>query len=368
VRVMIAGGGTGGHISPDIAIADALERLAPGVEVFFMGRSGSIEERLVGRTGRGFVAVPSRGLRRSADLRNLAMPFIVLAGFARSVAVLASRRPAAAVGTGGFVSMPPILAAQALRIPTVLQEQNSYPGLATRSLSRWASSVHTSFEETAEHLPRAREIALSGNPVRSEFEATDRAESRKKLGLSPTGAVVLFVGGSGGAVRINEAVMGAAGRLSELGVELVVQTGSADVDRVRSALAAVDTRVVVEPFFDDMATAYSASDLVVSRSGATAIAEIEIVGRPSLLVPYPYATEGHQMKNARAVESAGAAVVVPDDELTGERLADEVSELLNDRTRLALMAQRAGTLARPDAAEQVAGAVLALVQNGSRAQ
>ncbi len=357
---MIAGGGTGGHISPGIAIADALERSAPGTEVFFMGRSGSIEERLVGRTGRNFVAVPSMGLRRSADIRNLGMPFVVVAGFLRALGVLAGRRPDAAVGTGGFVSLPPMLAARTLGIPLVLQEQNSYPGLATRVLSRWASSVHTSFEETAAHLPRAREIAMSGNPVRSEFEATDRAQSRRTLGLDPAGAVVLFVGGSGGARRINEAVADAAGRLAGMGVELIVQTGAADVEIVRAALAGAAVKAVVEPFFDDMATAYAASDLVVSRSGATAIAEIEIVGRPSLLVPYPYATEGHQMKNARAVEKAGAAVVVPDDELTGERLADEVAGLLKDGTRLALMARRARALARPDAAERVGEAVLAL--------
>ncbi len=365
VRVMIAGGGTGGHISPGIAIADALERSAPGIEVFFMGRRNSIEERLVGRTGREFVAVPSMGLRRSIDIRNVAMPFVVVAGFARALGVLAARRPAAAVGTGGFVSMPPVLAARALRIPVVLQEQNSYPGLATRVLSRSASSVHTSFEETAAHLPCAREVVLSGNPVRSEFEVTDRAESRIRLGLDPEGAVVLLVGGSGGARRINDAVASAAGRIAGMGVQLVVQTGTADVDKVRAAVAEAGVRAIVEPFFDDMATAYAASDLVVSRSGATAIAEIEIVGRPSLLVPYPYATEGHQMKNARAVEKEGAAVVVPDDELSGERLADEISELLKDSARLALMAQRARALARPDAAERVAETVLALTRRGS---
>lgn len=368
MKVMIAGGGTGGHISPGIAIADAMERSAPDIEVFFMGRRGSIEERLVGRTGRAFVAVPSMGLRRSADIRNLGMPFVVAAGFVRALGVLAGRRPAAAVGTGGFVSMPPILAARALGIPVVLQEQNSYPGLATRVLSRWASSVHTSFEETAAHLPRAREIALSGNPVRSEFEATDRGQARAKLGLNPEAPVVLFVGGSGGARRINEAVASAAERLAGAGVELIVQTGRADAETVRAALAGIGVKAVIEPFFDDMATAYAASDLVVSRSGATAIAEIEIVGRPSLLVPYPYATEGHQMKNARAVEAAGAAVVVPDDELTGERLADEVLELLADRTRLALMAQRARALAMPDAAERVGEAVLALTLSGRRRQ
>jgi UDP-N-acetylglucosamine--N-acetylmuramyl-(pentapeptide) pyrophosphoryl-undecaprenol N-acetylglucosamine transferase len=365
---MIAGGGTGGHISPGIAIADALESAEPGVEVFFMGRRGSIEERLVGRTGREFVRVPSMGLRRSADIKNLAMPFVVLGGYLRALGVLAARRPAVAVGTGGFVSMPPTLAARTLGIPVVLQEQNSYPGLATRVLSGTASVVHTSFEETRGHLPKARRIELSGNPVRSEFEVTDRKAARARLALDDGATVVLFVGGSRGARRINEAVSAAAPRLAAKGLSVIAQTGTDDVESVRRALAEAGVPSIVEPFFDDMATAYAACDLVVSRSGATAIAEIEVVGRASLLVPYPYATEGHQMKNARAVETGGAAVVVPDEELTGDRLADEIGTLLGDGARLALMAQRARTLARPDAAERIAESILALgtTQRGGR--
>lgn len=366
MKVMIAGGGTGGHISPGIAIADALERARPGVDVFFMGRSGSIEERLVGRTGRAFVAVPSMGLRRSADARNVAMPFVVAAGYVKALGVLASRRPDAAVGTGGFVSLPPMLAARTLGVPVVLQEQNSFPGLATRVMSRWAAVVHTSFEETASHLPRARRLSLSGNPVRSEFVGADRETARRELGLSPSATVVFFVGGSRGASRINSAVSGAAPRFADAGVTMIVQTGRDDLSGVRAAVRAAGASAIVEPFFDNMAAALAACDLVVSRSGATAIAEIETVGRPSVLVPYPYATEGHQMKNARAVEKAGAAVVVPDDELTAERLADEVIALTGDRARLALMAERAGALARPDAAERVAESVLALALSTQR--
>jgi UDP-N-acetylglucosamine--N-acetylmuramyl-(pentapeptide) pyrophosphoryl-undecaprenol N-acetylglucosamine transferase len=361
---MIAGGGTGGHVSPGIAIAEALEQLEPGIEVFFMGRSGSIEERLVGRTGRSFVAVPSKGLRRGLYAGNVAVPFVVGAGYLKALAILAARRPAAAVGTGGFVSLPPMAAALSLGVPVVLQEQNSYPGLATRLLSSMAAGVHTSFEETASFLPRARRIELSGNPVRSALSATGREAARERLGLPQDARVVLFVGGSRGASRINAAVSDAARRLSEADVALIVQTGHDEIEDVRCALEPAGARAVVEPFFDDMASAYAASDLVVSRSGATAIAEIELVGRPSILVPYPYATEDHQTKNAWSVVKGGAATVIPDGELTGERLADEVLGLIEDGARLALMAQRARTLARPDAAERVAESVLALARSG----
>jgi UDP-N-acetylglucosamine--N-acetylmuramyl-(pentapeptide) pyrophosphoryl-undecaprenol N-acetylglucosamine transferase len=357
---MIAGGGTGGHIFPGLAIAEALERSRPDTEVFFAGRRGSIEERVVSRTGRPFLAVPSMGLRRKADVRNLAMPFVVAGGYAKALAVLSRRKPDAAVGTGGFISVPPIAAAVTLRVPVLLQEQNSYPGLATRILSRWAGAVHVTFEETREHLPNARAIEVSGNPVRSGLALTDRAEARESFGLSPEAPVILAFGGSKGAVRINEAIKAALPRLRELGAEFILQTGSGGAADMESAADAAGVRAVVKAFFDDMGQAYAACDLVVSRAGATTIAELTLLGKASILVPYPYATEDHQMKNARAMERAGAAVVIPDGELTGERLAGLIEGLLSNRHQLAAAADAAGTLARPDAADRVAQAVLVL--------
>lgn len=358
MNIMIAGGGTGGHISPGIAIAEALERLEPGVGVFFVGRKASIEERVVGRTGRDFVSVPSAGLRRRADLRNLAMPFIVAAGYAKALGVVASRRPSVAVGTGGFVSLPPVAAARTLGVPVVLQEQNSYPGLATRLLSRFAESVHITFEETRSYLPRAKNVTVSGNPVRGALSAIDASEARARLGLSAGVPVVFFVGGSKGAHRINTAVTESMGALSDLGAELIIQTGSEDEEMVKRAAERVGAKAVVKAFFDDIAPAYAASDLIVSRAGATAISEIALVGRAAVLVPYPYATEDHQTKNALALQREGAAIVVPDAELTAERLVNTVTELLRDGTRLAPMAQSARRFARPDAAERVARAIL----------
>lgn len=357
---MIAGGGTGGHICPGVAIADAIRTEEPGAEVFFMGRSGSIEERVVERSGYPFVAVPSMGLRRGLDARNLGVPFAVLAGYLTAVVRLAGRRPDVAVGTGGFVSLPPIVAAGTLGVPVLLQEQNSYPGLATRVLSRIAESVHASFGGTERHLPRARRVVVSGNPVRRDFATADRAGARESLGLADAGTVVLFLGGSRGARRINEAVAGAGAALRDADIALVVQTGKDDLARVARALREAGARAVVRDFYDNIAEAYAAADLVVSRAGATAISEIAFVGRPSVLVPYPHATEGHQMKNAVAMQEAGAAVVVPDQDFTSERLADVVRGLIEDRERLTSMADAARTVARPDAATQVARAVLAL--------
>ena len=353
---MIAGGGTGGHIFPAIAIADAVERLEPSAKVFFAGRAGSLEERVMRAAGRPFLAVPSMGLRRSADARNALVPFVVAAGYAKALGAMVGRRPDCAVGTGGFVSLPAVAAAWSLGTPVVLQEQNSYPGLATRLLSRLAREVHTSFEVTASYLPHARRTIVSGNPVREEFLRADRKASRERLGV-PADAFVLFVvGGSRGARTLNRAVMDSAGRLAALDVAVIAQTGADDEGDVREALNG--SRALVRAFFDDVADCYAAADLVVARAGATTIAEIEAVGRPSVLVPYPYATEDHQTKNALAMEEAGAAVLVPDGEMTGERLIALVGELKSDRARLTRMSDRARSLARPDAADRVARAVL----------
>ena len=363
---MIAGGGTGGHIFPGIAIAEAIERRSSVVEVFFMGRRGSLEERVVSHTGRRFVSVPSIGVRRGANLRNAAVPFVVAAGYASALAALEGARPVVAIGTGGFVSVPPLLAARTLGVPVVLQEQNSYPGLATRLLSRFAREVHVSFDGTGSHLPRARKVVVSGNPVRSSFRDVDRGSARESLGLAEESRVVFCVGGSRGAHRLNQAVAGAAEQLHSLGVELIAQTGSDDEDAVASAVREAGLRAVVRAFFDDVEKAYAASDLVVSRAGATAIAELTLVGRPSVLVPYPHATEDHQMKNARALEAAGASVVVPDSEFTADALVSLVRELTGDAARLRAMADAARKLARPDAADRVGRATLAVATGSPR--
>jgi len=369
---MIAGGGTGGHIFPAIAIADAVERTDPSAEVFFAGRGGSLEERVMGATGRPFLAVPSMGLRRRADIRNAAVPFIVAAGFLKAAGAMAGRRPDCAVGTGGFVSLPAVAAAKLLGSPVVLQEQNSYPGLATRVLSRVALSVHTSFDVTSSYLPAARRTVVSGNPVRREFLEIDRRKARERLGVPEDADVVFVLGGSRGARSLNSALADAAASLRRMGIVVVAQTGSGDramVERALSSLRQTGTapggmNAIVRAFYDDVADCYAAADLVVARAGATTIAEIQAVGRPSVLVPYPYATEDHQTKNAEAMVRAGASVLVPDRELTGARLAEVIEEILGDRARLTQMSDRARSLARPDAADRVARAVLVAARGG----
>jgi UDP-N-acetylglucosamine--N-acetylmuramyl-(pentapeptide) pyrophosphoryl-undecaprenol N-acetylglucosamine transferase len=209
-------------------------------------------------------------------------------------------------------------------------------------------------------------VVVSGNPVRSSFALADPVRSRSDLGLSRETPVLFVLGGSRGAHRLNRAVVDAAGRLKQMGLQVVAQTGAEDHEAVRTGLAAAGVRAVVAPFFDRVEACYAAADLVVARAGATSIAEIALVGRPSILVPYPYATEGHQMANARAMEGAGAALVVPDADLSGVTLAARIEELVNNRARLEAMADAARALARPGAAERVARATLALAEGSRR--
>jgi UDP-N-acetylglucosamine--N-acetylmuramyl-(pentapeptide) pyrophosphoryl-undecaprenol N-acetylglucosamine transferase len=205
-------------------------------------------------------------------------------------------------------------------------------------------------------------VVLSGNPVRSSFGLADSRRSRGDLGLSHDAPVLFVLGGSRGAHRLNRAVIEAARRLKEMGLQVIAQTGADDYEAVRTGLEGAGVRAVVASFFDRVEACYAAADLVVARAGATSIAEIALVGRPSILVPYPHATEGHQMANARALEEAGAARVVPDADLSGATLAARVEELVNDRARLDSMADAARALARPGAAERVARATLALAE------
>ncbi len=358
---MITGGGTGGHIFPGIAVAEAIEELSPEAEVFFMGRGGSIEERVVLRTERRFVTVPSMGIIRGAVIRNVAVPFVVAVGCLKAVSALAMKRPDVAVGTGGFASLPSVVAARALGVPIVLLEQNCRPGLATRVLSRFAEVVHVTFAESEKYLPRARRIEHSGNPVRRGFDELDRAAARRALGLSREATVVMVVGGSRGAKRLSLAVADAMQRLSAAGVEFVIQTGAEELEHVRRQAVLVGARAIVEVFFEDLARVFAACDIVVSRAGAATLAETAIVGRPAILVPYPHATDDHQTKNARSVENAGAAVVISDGEFTGDRLADTIEGLLRDRKRLTSMSSAVRVLARPDAAYRVAQDILAVV-------
>jgi undecaprenyldiphospho-muramoylpentapeptide beta-N-acetylglucosaminyltransferase len=359
---LIAGGGTAGHVQPAIAIAKALvARGHKQTAVELVGSERGIEARLVPEAGFELTLLPGRGIQRKLTLQNVTSLMALVVAFWRAWRLVGSRRPQVVVSVGGYASVPCALAAVVRRVPVVVAEQNAAPGAANRLVSRFAKACAVSFPDTP--LPRA---VVTGNPVRPEVLAIDRrrdaAGARMRLDIQPDRRVVLIFGGSLGALRINRAALDAvrqwAGR-GDLHVRHVI--GARDWDELTAPGSPVPPgaplRYQALEYDDDMPTALAAADLAVCRSGASTSFELLAAGLPSILVPSPFVTADHQTANARHMERAGAAVVVPDAELDGRRLAFEVDKLLGDPRRLAQMTQAALAAAQPRAADDIAALV-----------
>ena len=353
---MIAGGGTGGHLFPGIAVAEALRRRDAGAAVLFVGSARGIEARVVPQTGFALETLPIAPLRGQGPRDRLS----ALAALARSVGrareIGATFAPNAIVGLGGYASAPAVVAGRMAGTPIVLLEQNARPGLTTRLLARLADRVCVSFPESAAAFAPGKTV-VTGNPVRWTTGGAAAAGSAVRPGFG-----ILVFGGSAGARTLNAAGPGLRAALADVpGLRLVHQTGAEAEQRVRAAYASAGVEADVRPFIADMGAAYAAADLVICRAGATTIAELEALGKPAILVPYPYAADDHQRANAESLVRAGAARMVLDAEATPERLAAEVRALRAPGV-LAGMAERMRSLARPDAAERVLDAVEALIR------
>jgi len=356
LTVLFAGGGTGGHLYPALAIAEQIRSLRPDAEVMFVGTKGRIEARVVPERGYRLFTIWISGLRRKLAISTLLVPVKAVVAFVQSLVILLRIRPAAVVGTGGYVCGPVVLAAAGLGMPTVLQEQNSVPGMTTRILSGFVDEVHVAFDGTRELLKRAARVLVSGNPVRAAVGKVSRGEGARRFGLSPERKTLLVFGGSAGATSINNVMLGLLPDLAAMQIQVLWQTGERDFGRI-SAVAGREAGVCVRQYIEEMEYAYAACDLAVCRAGATTVAELTCAGVPSVLVPYPFATADHQTENARALERAGAAVLCPDVVL-GARLGETAKLLFGDPEKLRRMASSAKALGKPEAARVIAEAVL----------
>jgi UDP-N-acetylglucosamine--N-acetylmuramyl-(pentapeptide) pyrophosphoryl-undecaprenol N-acetylglucosamine transferase len=355
VKVMIAGGGTGGHVFPGIAVAEELRRSHPGAAVVFVGSRRGLEAQAVPAAGFPIRFVQARGFPRRAWWRWPAAVASNLVGFAQALWVVATERPNVVLGTGGYVSGPIALATWLLGKPLLLQEQNSIPGMANRWLARIADEVHLSFVEARSYFQRKDHLKVSGNPVRAHILSGDRDAALAEFGLTPGRPTIFVFGGSRGAHRINEAALEAMRRLKDrVDVQFILQTGLEDYDWAAKIVETERLPARVTPFLQRIHMAYAAADLVVSRSGAMTLAEIAVCGTPAILIPYPYAADDHQVVNAGNLVDRGAASMILDRELSGERLAKEIAHLVADRQTLSRMSAHARTFARPDAAERIA--------------
>jgi UDP-N-acetylglucosamine--N-acetylmuramyl-(pentapeptide) pyrophosphoryl-undecaprenol N-acetylglucosamine transferase len=362
--IVIAGGGTAGHVYPGLSVAGVLRDR--GHDVSFIGTDRGVEAKLVPQAGFPFHIAPARPFLRELSVAAAKAPFVALSAV-RSCRPLV-QGAGAVVGMGGYVSVSAALAARLAHVPVVLHEQNAIAGLANRGLGRIARAAGLSFWDARPAFPRRLRAELTGNPVRAEIlrvrEERDALakEGRRVLDLHEGRRTVVIFGGSQGALHIDRAAVGMARLLAgRSDLQVVLITGPAHLETVRPGLPPADDVdgivVKVVDYLDRMELAYACADLVVSRAGATTVAELTACGLPAVLIPYPYATGRHQEANARAVQRAGGATVVLDDQLTPEVLGGRVVALLGDEERLAAMAQRAASFGRPDAAERLADLV-----------
>ncbi len=362
---MIAAGGTGGHIYPGIALADALRRKDPSTEVFFVGTEKGLEKTLIPRAGYDLRFIDVRPLQRKLGLAP------VLAGLSLLRATAQARRlirgSSVVAGMGGYPSLPTVAAARLSGIPSLIHESGATVGLANRVAARFTRNVGLAFAEAASGFPSRLEPRVVGMPLREEIANFDRdalrVRAREEYGI-PDGTVALLVmGGSLGALRLNEVAVQLAERWRDRDdVRIILKAGGDHADQARAALEANGGIAVATPygFIDRIDVAYAAADLALVRAGAGTVAEIPVVGLPAILIPYPHAPGDHQTLNAQPLMKAGAGIIVADHEANAERVGPVVEDLLADRTRLKSMATAASTLAKPRAADELAGWLLEL--------
>jgi len=366
-RYLFAGGGTGGHLYPAIAIAQKLREFEPQAEIHFAGTSRGVEARVIPEMGFPLHLLSVRGFARRRFWTNLALPFRLIGSLGQSTAILRRVRPDVVIGTGGYVSGPMLFMAHLLGYPTLIQEQNSYPGVTTRLLARGVDQVHLGFAGALPFFKGRKNVSVTGNPVRNLEVAATPAEARRHFGLEPDKPTLLVFGGSQGARVINELMIKVLPRLlAESDLQVIWSSGKWNQDMVRQAIVGCENQVWMTDFITEMPMAYRAADVVVSRAGALTLAEINVCGLPAILIPFAAAAGNHQEANALALAKNGSAIVILERELAHRDPASEIIALLNDPGRRAAMGRMARESAFVSASADLARAVLQLKSKGNR--
>ncbi|AYA38849.1 undecaprenyldiphospho-muramoylpentapeptide beta-N-acetylglucosaminyltransferase [Hymenobacter oligotrophus] len=360
-RVIISGGGTGGHIFPAVAIANELRRRRPDADILFVGANGRMEMTRVPEAGYRIVGLDISGLQRRLTPQNLLFPVKVFRAVRKAGKLLERFRPDAVVGVGGYASAPVLLAATSRAIPSLIQEQNSYAGLVNKLLARRVDKICVAYDGMARFFPQDR-LVLTGNPVRSEIAGGSREEALTFFGLDPARPVLLVVGGSLGARTLNQATAAALPQLQEAGVQLLWQTGKLyypNAQQEAAPFAAAGLHAL--EFIRRMDLAYAAADVVISRAGALSVSELCLTGKPCVLVPSPNVAEDHQTKNAQALSSRSAALLVTDAEVP-HKLYNVALDLLRNPARQTELRRNILPLARPDATTAIVDELEILIE------
>jgi len=369
IRVLLSGGGTGGHIFPAIAIANAIRAKVPAAEFLFVGAKGRMEMQKVPAAGYEIEGLWISGLQRKLTLDNLSFPFKVISSLINARRIIKRFRPDVVIGTGGYASGPTLLDATAMGIPTLIQEQNSFPGITNKMLAKRVNTICVAYEGMEKFFPSDK-IRLTGNPIRQEIASVTagKLESLAAFSLQPGNITLLVIGGSLGARTINQSIYSGLRLLADNHIQLIWQTGSAFAEKASEAVKPFEKEgLITTTFIGRMDLAYAAADIVISRAGAIAISELCAVGKPAILVPSPNVTEDHQTKNALALSGRYAAIMIPDSE-ADEKLVPAIIELANNPAMQAELMENISRMAHRDAADHIAKEALNLITNNPNQQ
>ncbi|WP_256760246.1 undecaprenyldiphospho-muramoylpentapeptide beta-N-acetylglucosaminyltransferase [Cohnella sp. WQ 127256] len=365
MRVVLTGGGTGGHIYPALAIGREVSERQPGSSILYIGTSRGMESRIVPEQGIAFEDVTITGFRRSLSLENVKTVVRFVQGVRRSKQLLRKFKPDVVVGTGGYVCGPVVYAASRLGIPTLIHEQNVLPGLTNKFLSRYVDGVAVSFAESAAHFNKCSDVVFAGNPCATRVLLADRNKGFASLGMKPETPFVLVVGGSGGARAINEAIIQMVPQLHKMpNVHFVFVTGERFFKDTKETIqrnhADVSSRVHVYPYIHNMPEVLAAATLFIGRAGASFLAEVTSLGIPSILIPSPNVTNNHQEANARSLANVNAAEMILERDLTGDLLFSHIHSIMGDPARRSLMVQSSRELGMPKAAATIYDQIIRL--------
>ncbi|MGW8194081.1 MAG: undecaprenyldiphospho-muramoylpentapeptide beta-N-acetylglucosaminyltransferase [Desulforhopalus sp.] len=356
IKLLLTGGGTGGHLFPAVATAQHFRQRFPETEVLFVGTKRKVDTGSLARYGFRSESIMSYGLKGKNLLELLKAVAVIPLSYGQALRVIKKFNPDILLGVGGYVTGPVVVAGKTCRVPVLIHEQNSVPGLANRKLGKIADRICLSLPGSGAHFPQHK-VTYTGNPVRTAILEL----SRRSTGVKQTRKTMLVLGGSQGARAVNTLISEALSICDKdklAALRVIHQTGEADAVRIREAYERIGVEAVVQPFFENMEEVYGQADLLVSRAGATTLSEIAVLGKPAILVPYPYAADNHQEKNGEYYVAGGGAVQFRENELTPELLAKTVYQLLEDEERLAAMSRAMRRLAFPDAAERIVSCCL----------
>jgi len=361
-KVVFAGGGTGGHVYPALACIESLQRKG-NYDILYVGGYRGIENKIVPRFHYAFKKIWISGFQRTLMLKNMLFPFKLLISLFQSLFILLKYKPDAVVGTGGYVSGPVVYTAAKMGIPTLVQEQDSYPGVTTRLLARYCDVVCVPYEEVIPLLKNVRgSVLVTGVPVRDSLTLPDRQSALKEWNFRADSPVILIFGGSQGAQSLNRAMLNITPKIMDQSpVQLLWQTGERNFEEVQKSPLSVLAGIKIVDYIHAMEKAYAAADIIISRAGAITLAELSRVQKPCILVPYPFAAAQHQEKNAQTIASLGAAIIVREGEGFEAKLEESLRKLLNDRQQAAEMGKQWQKVYRPEAAEKITQEIINLM-------